>query len=61
MPPASKTAIQQTVLDGFGEVVFGDVFYAFDVGDGAGDTADFVEGAGAQAHFVHGLLHQEQA
>ena len=61
MPPASKTAIQQTVLDGFGEVVFGDVFYALYIGNGAGDTADFVEGAGAQAHFIHRLLHEEQA
>ena len=38
-----------------------DVFAPFQVGDGAGDFSHFVEGAGAKAHFFHGLLHEDVA
>ena len=44
-----ELAVEQAVLDGFGEVVFGDFFGAFEVGDGSGDAADLVVGAGAEA------------
>src|SRR6476660_4966745 len=57
----SQPPIQQTVLNGFGEMVFLDVFGGFEVGDGAGDSSDLVISAGAEAELVHGLLHQEQA
>src|SRR5690606_23117699 len=45
----------------FGDVGFGDGGGGFEVGDGAGDAADLVVGAGAEAEFVHGLLHEQQA
>jgi hypothetical protein len=48
-------------LDGFLDVVGLDGVGGFEVGDGAGDFADFVEGAGGEAHFFHGLFHDELA
>ena len=43
----SEPAIQQPVLHGFGDVLFLDLGNAFQIGDGSGHAADFVEGAGA--------------
>ncbi len=46
-------------MDGFADVCGRDFFGGFEVGDGAGDFADFVEGAGGEAEFFHGLFHEE--
>src|SRR4051794_16285753 len=56
-----KPPVEQAVLDGLGQVRFGDEGGAFEVGDRAGDATDFVIRAGAQAQFVHRLLHEEEA
>ena len=45
-------------MDGFADMLGLDVFAAFEIGDGAGDFADFVEGAGGEAEFFHALLHE---
>src|SRR4051812_44717913 len=53
----SEPSIKQAVLDRLGEMVFLDGIGAFDVGDGSGDSSDLVVCAGAEAQFVHRLLH----
>ena len=45
----SVAAVEGAVLDGFGDVLDGDVRLAAEVGDGAGDLEDAVVGAGAEA------------
>lgn len=57
----SKLPIQQPILDGFGDVIFVDLIGPVDVCDRPRDAADFVIRAGAQAHFIHCLFHQEKA
>lgn len=41
--------VEQTVLHGLGDVGFIDAVFAVEIGDGAGETADLVVGAGAEA------------
>ena len=43
-------------MDGFADVLWGDSFLPGEVGDGAGDFEDAVEGAGAELEFIHGHL-----
>ena len=43
------------VGEGFEEVFFGDVLFAGEVGDGAGDFEDAVEGAGAELESGDGV------
>jgi hypothetical protein len=47
-------AVEAAVLDGFGEVLGGDVGGMIEVGDGAGDFEDAVVGAGGEAHAADG-------
>ena len=54
--PKSKFPIQFAVADGFGDVFGLDVFAVFEIGDGAGDFADFVMGAGGQVELGNGLF-----
>ena len=51
-------AVQSAVLDGFGDVLDGDIRFGGEVGDGAGDFEDAVVGAGAEALLLHGALEQ---
>ena len=57
----SKLPIQKSILHRFGDVVFVDLVGSVDVGDRPRDAADFVVRTGAQAHLIHGLLHEQQA
>ncbi len=50
-----QAPIQPSILDGFGEVGGGQVFFAGEVGDGAGYAEDLVVGAGAEAELADGL------
>ena len=59
--PVSKFSVQFSVADGFGDVFALDIVAVFEVGDGSGDFADFVVGAGAQAEFLHRLLQEHFA
>ena len=47
--------VQGVVLDGFEDVVGGDVIQRGEVGQGAGDFEDAVVGAGAEVEVGHGL------
>ena len=49
----SCLSVESPVADGFGDVVGADVVGVFEVGDGAGDFADFVVGAGAEGELAH--------
>ena len=53
---SEQLSVQAAVLDGLGDVVFGDGFGGVEVGDRAGDAEDFVVGAGAEAELVDGLF-----
>ena len=57
----SKLSIQQPILHGLGDVVFVDLVGAIDISNRPRDSADFIIRTGAQAHLIHGLLHEEQA
>ena len=49
-------SVKFSVADCFCKVLGVDVLFAFEVGDGAGDFADFVVCAGAQCEFGHRLF-----
>jgi hypothetical protein len=54
----SKLPIQQPILHGFGDVIFVDLVGTIDISNRPRDSADFIIRTGAQAHFIHRLLHQ---
>ena len=53
-PPSSPhLPIQHPIVDRLVQMIRTDFFGVFEVGDGAGDSEDFVVGSGGEAHFVH--------
>jgi len=50
-------SVQAAVLDGFGDVVGGDIFNAFEIGYGAGDFEDADVGVGEEAKFGNAPFH----
>ena len=52
------TAIQSAVLDGLGQVGYGELLDAFEIGDGASDFEDAVVRAGGETLLLHGSLEE---
>jgi len=57
-PSTPVTAIERSVLNGFGEVRHGQMFGAFKIGNGASDFEDAIVGAGCKSLLLHGTLKQ---
>src|SRR5271157_4212790 len=51
-------AVEGPILDGLGEVGYGEVLDAFEVGDGTRDFEDAVVGAGGESLLLHGALEE---
>ncbi len=56
-----KIPVQCAEVDGFEEVIGGDVWVGGEVGEGAGDLEDAVVGAGREVHLVHGVFEEVAA
>src|SRR3982074_2060014 len=61
VPRGREPAVERPVLDGFGELDRADLFAVREVGQGAGDLEDAVEGAGGEAELLEGGIEQGPA
>src|SRR5512146_2714032 len=53
-----QLSVEGAVLDGFADVVDGDLLGGFEVGEGAGDAEDAVVGAGGELEVLDGEAEQ---
>ena len=51
-----KLPVERAELDGFEDLVAGDLLFPSEIGQGAGDFQNAVVGAGGEVHLLHGVL-----